>query len=464
MAVPGVSQFDFGYKKPNITVSGSIFNDKNGVKDGLVNGPKISTMSGITIYAYLTDYTGNVALKTTVNASGDFSFTLAEINSTYKLVISTNSVSQGNPPPATSACPSTWVNVGDSYGTNNGAGSGIESGTPDGILIVQTGLSNVTNLNFGFQRTPDSDDYIASINHPTVGQIITLDGVGLNPPVLSGKDPEDCTSGCQLTSRSVIIDTIPNNSELYYNNTLITNGQLIDNFNPSLLQVRVTAAAMGDTSIKFRYSFVDDAVMKDPTPATYKLIWFIALPAKGLTVSANLKDDKAYLNWYTLSEQNTKYFEVERKYGNTDFTVTGYKITAAVNSDTRKDYQMTDDISNLTQNEVIYYRVKLVDFDGKETYSNIITVRVSKKPGVTIWPNPFHSSITVSITTEKETIIDINLIDVNGNQIRKFSQRASKGLNQISIQNLDQLPGGVYLVEITDKKAGTTYQKVVKNN
>jgi hypothetical protein len=251
---------------------------------------------------------------------------------------------------------------------------------------------------------------------------------------------------------------------LYYNNALILNGQLISNFNPSLLQARVTAATLGDTTINFRYSFVDAAGAKDPTPASYKLIWLVPLPAKALTASADLNGNIASIKWSTLSEQNTSYFVVERKYGNTDFTSTGNQVRAAGNHDSRSDYEMPDNVANLMQNEVIYYRVKLVDLDGKVTYSNTVIIRLSKKPGVTIWPNPFQSSITISITTEKETIVDINLIDVNGKLIRNFNQKVAKGISQIVVQDLGQLPGGVYLIEVTDKNAGTTYQKLIKNN
>jgi hypothetical protein len=123
-----------------------------------------------------------------------------------------------------------------------------------------------------------------------------------------------------------------------------------------------------------------------------------------------------------------------------------------------------DNIKDVMQNEVIYYRIKLVDMDGKVTYSNVVAVRISKKPGVTIWPNPFQSAITISITTEKETTVDINLIDVNGRVIRNSNQKAPKGISRITIRDLDQLPGGVYLIEITDKIAGTTFQKLLKNN
>ena len=56
------SQFDFGFGKPNVTVSGTLRNDKNGLVDGLVNGTSIGTPGGATVYAYLLDISGNVAL------------------------------------------------------------------------------------------------------------------------------------------------------------------------------------------------------------------------------------------------------------------------------------------------------------------------------------------------------------------------------------------------------------------
>ena len=324
-------------------------------------------------------------------------------------------------------------------------------------------MSNITNVNFGIQRLPNSDNYTTSINQPVLNQFITLNG-GINPPVLSGTDPEDCTSGCALTTKSVMIDTVPANAALYYNNVLVTNGQTITNFNAALFKVKVINATWGTTSISFRYSFVDAAVMKDPTPATYKLIWLIPLPADGLTALATLNGSMATIKWTTLSEQNTSYYVVERSLDGSNFTATGNKTPAAGNSTDKREYQMLDNISSLRQNNVIYYRVKLMDIDGKARYSNVVALRLSQKAGVTIWPNPFHSSITISITTEKETTIEINMIDVNGRTIRNINQPAAKGISQIPIRNLEQLPAGVYLVEITDKIAGTTYQVLLTNN
>jgi len=407
---------------------------------------------------------GNVAYKTTVNSSnGTYSFPLAEIMTDYALRLSTTDVAVGNAPPAAFAGPSPWVLVGDSYGLNNNAGTGNQAGTADALISVSTGMTSVTEVNFGIQRLPESDNHIKSINQPKVNDVITLNGQGLNPPVLSGSDPEDCTVGCVSTARNVIIDTVPSNAELYYNSALITSGQMLSNFNPDLLKLKFTAATLGETSVSFRYSFVDAAVMKDPTPAVYTVVWLVPLPAEGLIASANPNDDNVLIKWSTVSEHNTAYFEVERSVDNNSFARTGAQVQAGGDSERPSYYQLNDNIAGLTSSDVIYYRVKLVDQDGKVTYSNIVAVRISRKPGVTVWPNPFHSEVTVSVTTEKETTIDIALIDVNGKLLKKATQQVPRGISKIILRDLQQLPGGVYLVEITDKMAGTTYQKLIKN-
>ncbi len=458
------SQFDFGFGKPNVTVSGKLYNDKNGLVDGLVNGTVMGAPGGLTIFAYLTDMSGNVAYKTTVNSStGAYSFPMAEIMTNYALMLSTTDVAVGQAPPAGFAGPSPWVLVGDSYGLNNGAGTGNQTGTADALIPVSTGMTNVTEVNFGIQRLPETDNHVKSINQPKVDDVLILNGQGLNPPVLSGSDAEDCTVGCVITTRNVIIDTVPSNAELYYNSSLVTSGQMLTNFNPDLLRIKFTAATLGETSVSFRYSFVDAAVMKDPTPAVYTVVWLVPLPAEGLVATANSNGDDVLVKWSTVSEHNTAYFEVERSVDNNSFARTGAQVQAAGDSEMPKYYQLNDNTAGLTSNDVIYYRVKLVDQDGRVTYSNIVAVRISRKPGVTVWPNPFHSELTVSVTTEKETTIDVALIDVNGKLLKKVTQQVAKGISKINLRDLQQLPGGVYLVEITDKMAGTTYQKLIKN-
>ena len=191
------SQFNFGFGKPNVTVSGTLYNDPNGLVDGVVNGTAMGTPGGTIIYAYLTDVSGRVLFKTTVdNVFGTYSFPQAEIQTDYTVILSTANVAIGNVILPLFAWPATWIIVGDAYGINNSTGTGNETGTPDGAIAIRTEMDDVTDVDFGIQRLPESDNHIRSINQPTVNQLITLNGQGMNPPLLSGSDPEDCTLGC----------------------------------------------------------------------------------------------------------------------------------------------------------------------------------------------------------------------------------------------------------------------------
>ncbi|HYF30206.1 MAG TPA: Ig-like domain-containing protein [Chitinophagaceae bacterium] len=449
------SQFDFGLAKTNVTISGRLLCDKNGLIDGQVNGYPHGAPSGGTVYAYLIDASGKVALKTTVNSgTGVYTFPLAEANSSYTLILSMSNVALGSAAPASGNFPALWAAVGDSYGLNNGAGTGVEAGTPDAAVAVQTSTVNVLNVDFGIQRLPDSDSYFSGINQPHPNQVVTLNG-GVNPPVLSGSDPEDCVSGCVLTTRNVIIDQVPVNAELYYNNALVTNGQLIQNFDPSLFQIKLTPAAIGDTVVYFRYSYVDDAMMKDPTPATYSLVWMVPLGADALVAKATLNEHVTTVKWHTIAEVNTSHFVVERSTDNRDFVPVGSNVAAAGTYPGRKDYQLQDDVSSLAQSyNVVYYRVKLVDRNNKFKYSNTEAVRISSpKVEVSAWPNPFRSSITVNINADKATTFHFRLTDASGKTITQMKQAVGKGTSQVPIRELDRLPQGMYLLEVRDERS-----------
>src|SRR4029077_2351431 len=125
-------------------------------------------------------------------------------------------------------------------------------------------------------------------------------------------DGEDCFSGCTLETRSVIIDVVPSNSNLYYNGILVTAGQLITNFDPSLLQVEFNAVTVGSSTktTEFYYSFVDAAGKKDPVTAIYSINWLSILPVKGLELTALRVGKNTMLTWKTLSEINSDYFEI----------------------------------------------------------------------------------------------------------------------------------------------------------
>jgi hypothetical protein len=222
---------------------------------------------------------------------------------------------------------------------------------------------------------------------------------------------------------------------------------------------------LGDKEVNFTYSYVDAAMAKDPSPALYRLIWLNPLPAEGLTAQASLSGNVSEVKWSTLSEQNTSHFVVERSTDNKNFTATGNTVKAAGSSAEKREYSLQDDVASLVHNNnAIYYRVKLVDIDGKEKYSNVVVIRIVQNMQINAWPNPFHSAITISVTSTKATTFHIRLMDISGKLVRQTSHPVSSGISQITLNDFDKLSAGIYLIEMTDEKTGTkTIQRLLKN-
>lgn len=430
---------------PAFGISGQVWDDANGdLADAGITEPE--TNAGGTLYVNLVDNTGNVVATTAVANDGTYAFSGLTPGASYSLVLSTINGIIGQPAPAASL-PAGWVSTGTNL---NGTTSAI---TPGLIDAQAFGFANNINLNFGIEQIPNSDDHTTVIAQPTVGDLILLNG-GANPPILSGVDPEDCNAGCTLQNGTVIISSVPSNATLLYNGVPVVSGQTINNFDPSLLQVEITAATLGATSTSFEYAFVDAAGVQDPTPATYTLTWAGPVPVTGLVAYASLNGYASSVTWRTETEQNTSYFMVERSTDNINFTATGSQVPASGNSSTRKNYGMTDDVSRMIQQPVIYYRVKLYDLDGRYTYSNTVVVRPGKAQGITVWPNPFSDAISIRVNASQPGRYSIRLLDAGGKLITTANRYFASGSSQAVIEGLGPVARGVYFLEMTNNETG----------
>ncbi len=245
-----------------ISVSGKVFDDANGLTDGIVNGS--GTNTGSTLYAYLVNGSNNVLQVATVAADGSYIFSNAvTANTSYTVVLSTTSVTVGSAAPA-AVLPSGWVNTGEFFGS--GAGS---DGTVNGILPVSVTTTSVANVNFGVDRKPTA----ATVTAPA--QFNPGSNTKVQVPALSGTDPEDTTTG------AVVIKTLPSNGTLYYNGVAVTAGQVITSYNPLLLAVDPNDGAI---TVSFTYS-VQDAAGVESAAAT------VTMPFTDIVITGTVFND-----------------------------------------------------------------------------------------------------------------------------------------------------------------------------
>ncbi len=121
----------------------------------------------------------------------------------------------------------------------------------------------------------------------------------------------------------------------------------------------------------------------------------VPLPVEwvAFTVEPNIDND-AMIWWSTASETNNRLFTIERSQDAIEFEPI-QTVKGAGNSNTTLSYQTID---KDPLEETSYYRLKQTDYDGKSSYSKIVSYVNNKATKLmSIYPNPAHSLITIQL-------------------------------------------------------------------
>jgi len=91
------------------------------------------------------------------------------------------------------------------------------------------------------------------------------------------------------------------------------------------------------------------------------------IPQNGFTAYSSNGDIQ--IHWQTTSESNVSYFVIERKTQSSDWIV-----IATLNPQSDRDYEYVDQNVFKSNDNIYYYRIKIVDKDGSVSYTNEISV------------------------------------------------------------------------------------------
>ncbi len=177
------------------------------------------------------------------------------------------------------------------------------------------------------------------------------------------------------------------------------------------------------------------------------------LPVKLLSFSASLNNNSVLLNWVSENEQNFDHYEIERKSANSygSFEKVGNKT--ALNNTGRNSYSFPDNITSLSDN-IFYYRLKMVDADGKFNYTQVILVRKDGKniTGIKINPNPVseRADATLRFNASSNANVSIKVMDMAGRIMFEQRNRITQGTNSITIANIHKLQSGIYLLQMSN--------------
>lgn len=171
------------------------------------------------------------------------------------------------------------------------------------------------------------------------------------------------------------------------------------------------------------------------------------LPIKLNDFKATLKGNSiAALQWASDFESGSEKYVVERSLDGATYTAIG-EVPAAVYSETRKSYSFDD--TQLGE-RAAWYRLRLVDLDGKQDLSKVVYVNnkfaAGASPSFSVYPNPFRTDVQlVGIKASEINRKSIRVYDASGREIAW----TITGANSITIDN--SAPRGVYILRVQEK-------------
>ncbi len=212
----------------------------------------------------------------------------------------------------------------------------------------------------------------------------------------------------------------------------------------------------GDIYISAHNDTVQSVTMNMPPfgPVTYQF----PLPRRLLLKVGNLSplpiiisnftaikvNNTAKLEWSSSLEINAKEYQVERSIDGSSFQQIG---TVAVKANIG-EYQFAD--YNLPTDKLyIYYRLKLVDNDGRNTYSTVKEITNNINIRINVYPNPVNDILTLSGAAIGTNIL---LTDIDGKVLQKIN------ITQTSLTvDMSKYCRGIYLL-----KTSGAIKKIIK--
>lgn len=253
----------------------------------------------------------------------------------------------------------------------------------------------------------------------------------------------DGTSGTQITTDIVntswfVDENIAGGSDLTmtatWNSTdegtnFDRNNCYISHYTNGVWDTNTTASATGTNP----YSITRNGITT-LSPFTVADISY-TLPLELLNFDGKAGDNIHTLFWQTANEEKIACFELQQSENGIDF-----KTITRLAAKNKQSNQYLFDNKNLLQSDN-YYRLKIVEADGKVSFSNIIILENRAKESLILYPNPTTGALYIRAnnTTQPVTVF---------NEVGSLIFSAQSTPNQLEMSHL---PSGSYLVKIGEK-------------
>ncbi len=182
----------------------------------------------------------------------------------------------------------------------------------------------------------------------------------------------------------------------------------------------------------------------------------VVLPVTLLSFTGKVEAGYNRLAWQVEQEQNFSHYELERSTDGQNFA-----FNARVTATGSRSYEVRD--MDVDQSPVYFYRLKQVDTDGRFVYSATVKLgRALKATSISANPNPFNSTLKVTINSAVKEVVTLVLADLSGRQLHRQVLSVQPGVNLAEIAEARKFAAGSYLLTIISAHQNSTI-KILKS-
>jgi len=299
-------------------------------------------------------------------------------------------------------------------------------------------------------------------------------GAGVDPVAGGGSMNSD-----GWTTTNSVTDAIANNDYYEFNMVIddhfhanVTNVQIAlrrSNSGPKSAQLRSSAdnynASLGTATVTTTSGLKTFTVNLDLNSTTFRLYGYDAtgatgtlrigdftgndllingstLPIELIFFRGNTGKSGTQLIWQTATEIDNSHFSIQRSANGSDFTEIG-EVKGAGTSYEPQEYTFTDERPLPGKN---YYRLKQVDFDGKYSFSPVVSATFGKTRQMTLAPLPATETLNIQLENPTKDDGIWQVYDMNGRLLLSGEMLAESSEQSI---NIDGLPEGAYVLRLT---------------
>jgi len=172
------------------------------------------------------------------------------------------------------------------------------------------------------------------------------------------------------------------------------------------------------------------------------------LPVTLTELKVTKTENAAKITWSTVSEINSREFEVQQSITGNDWKTLG-SVIAKGESKVTENYEYVH-LSPVAGNNL--YRLKMIDADNTYSFSRIVSAKFDNLSAVSVYPNPATDHIKVNAGSDK--LAGVKIYNIAGILVKDVTPDSE---NEIDLTGLAQ---GGYIVKITNISGITTIKRI----